>query len=81
MTVYLTPYDADRRECLDDSTALPCETLDEAKALMGAPVREYAAMLFYPGMVVSRARLAIDVRGNSAHNGGDNQTNEQELTQ
>lgn len=73
--IYLTPYDQATRQPTGPSQPLPCQTLAEARAVLGEPSSERPAMLLYQqgpaSLCVSRAVIAIDPIENSAYSDGD----------
>jgi len=49
MTIYLTPFDPDTKECLAHSADSGFSTLQEVRAAMGESIRETPSYAVYPG--------------------------------
>lgn len=68
MTIYVTPFTDEPRECTGPSTDSGFQSLDDVAVAMGAPDIRYDAMLIYGGgndrVVFSRFAFRIDDDGN-----------------
>lgn len=67
MTTYMTHFDPATRQPTAPSQPLPCATLAEAVAMMGAPAKPYRAVPVYEGFCLSRFAICIDEPANSGH--------------
>lgn len=52
--IYATAFDPATRQCTAPSAATGFQNFPEARTVMGAPTKTYAAMLFYGDVILTR---------------------------
>jgi len=58
--IYMTPFDPATKECTGGSEDSGFQTIADAVAVMGDPIRRGLSLAIYPGVVFSRVMFSID---------------------